>query len=451
MKEGPIRVVVIGGDAAGMSAASQVKRRMKSAEVVVLEKSKYVSYGACSMPYNIGYGGNVDDLVVMSAQEFREKRGIDVRLFEEATAVDTNAKSVHVKNHVSNREYDIKYDYLVIATGARAKLPDVEGVHNEGVFTLKTLDDAKAIKDFLYKNKPKRCVFIGAGYINLELAGNLKRAGVEEITMLKRSDVLMNEYEEEVDEAARDILNKNGVKLVTGIKVERIDGTTVKTNKGDFEGDIVIIGIGFVPNTEFLEGSGIELDDKTKAVSVDRYHRTNIKDVYSAGDCAMLYHRILDKYIYLPSGNNANKTGKLAGANIVGANEQFAGTVGTRAFETFGLGIGKTGLSLKEANEAGFDAFKTVITAPTKAHGYPFQSKMTVILIAEKKTGRLLGSQMFGDVPSVLRINVLAAALYANMTIKDIQGLDLVYSPPFAPVWDPILVCANQAIKQVGK
>ncbi len=451
MKEGPIRVVVIGGDAAGMSAASQIKRRMKSAEVVVLEKSKYVSYGACSMPYNIGYGGNVDDLVVMSAQEFREKRGIDVRLFEEAISVDVNSKTVRVKNHASNREYEISYDYLVITTGARAKLPDIDGVYNEGVFTLKTLDDAKAIKSFLHKNKPKSCVFIGAGYINLELADNLKRAGIEEITMLKRSDVLMNEYEEEVDEAVRSVLDKNGVKLVTGIKVEGIDGTTVKTNKGDFKSDMVQIGIGFVPNTEFLSGSGIELDEKTKAISVDRYLRTNVQDVYSAGDCAMLYHKVLDKYIYLPSGNNANKTGKLAGANIAGANEQFSGTVGTRAFETFGLGIGKTGLSLKEAQDKGFDAFKTVITAPTKAHGYPFQSKITVILIADKKTGKLLGSQMFGDVPSVLRINVLATALHADMTIKDIQGLDLVYSPPFAPVWDPILVCANQAIKQVGK
>ncbi len=449
MQERPLKAVIIGGDAAGMSAASQVKRRIKSAEVIVLEKTKDVSYGACSMPYSIGYDLDVEELVVISAQDFREKRGIDVRIFNEAKSIDIKNKKVLIKNIMTGREYELEYDYLVIATGANAALPSINGIHNEGVFTLKTLDDARAIKKYLKEKKPKKCVLIGAGYINLEVADNFKRAGIEEITILKRSNTVMNEYEEEVDETVKEVLAKNNIKVVTGIDIKEIDNLTVKTNKGDFDADIVNIGIGFKPNTEFLKDSGVEIDKRSTAVIVDRYFKTNVDSVYSAGDCALLYHRILDKNIYLPSGDNANKSGKIAGANIAGANEKFAGIVGTRAFETFGLAIGKTGLSLKEAQKEGFNAFKTVITAPTKAHGYPFQNKITVIFITEKGTGRLLGAQTIGDESAALRIDVMATAIYSNMTIKDIQGLDLVYSPPFAPVWDPILVCANQAIKKV--
>ena len=451
MRERPLKVVVIGADAAGMSAASQVKRRMKTAEVVVLEKTEDVSYGACSMPYNIGYKMDINELIVMTAQDFREKRGIDVRLLNEAVTVDTDNNKVTAKNLASDREYELEYDYLVIATGAHAALPGINGVHNEGVFTLKTLDDARAIKKYIDEKNPKKCVLIGAGYINLEVADNFKRAGITDITMLKRSDTLMNEYEEEVDEKVKETLKENNIKLITGIKIEEINGLTVKTNKGDFEADIINIGTGFEPTTKFLANSNIERDEKTSAIIVDRYFRTNIDNVYAAGDCALLYHRLLNKNIYLPSGNNANKSGKLSGANIAGANEQFAGVVGTRAFEVFGVSIGKTGLSLKEAEREGFDVFKTSITAPTKAHGYPVQDKITVIFITEKSTGRLLGAQTIGDESAAMRADVMSAALYSDMTIKDIQNLDLVYSPPFAPVWDPILVCANQAIKQVGK
>ncbi len=449
MQERPLKAVVIGGDAAGMSAASQIKRRIKSAEVIVLEKTKDVSYGACSMPYNIGYDLDVEELIVMSAQDFKEKRGIDVRILNEATSINPTSNKVFVNNTATGRNYELEYDYLVIATGARATLPNIEGIYNDGVFKLKTLDDVRAIKKYIKEKNPKKCVLIGAGFINLEVADNFKRAGIEDITMLKRSSTVMSEFEDEVNEKLMEVLEKNGVKLVTGVDLKEIDGLTVKTNKGDFESDIINIGMGFTPNTELLEGSGVEIDKTSSAVVVDRYFKTNIDNIYSGGDCALLYHRILDKNIYLPSGNNANKSGKTAGANIAGANEKFAGVVGTRAFETFGLAVGKTGLSLKEAENAGFDAFKTVITAPTKAHGYPFQDKITIIFITEKGTGRLLGAQSIGDESAALRIDVMAAAIYANMTIKDIQGLDLVYSPPFAPVWDPILVCANQAVKKV--
>ncbi len=449
MSEKPLRAVIIGGDAAGMSAASQIKRRIKTAEVVVLEKTEDVSYGACGMPYNIGYRGDINDLVVMRAQDFKEKRGIDVRLLNEAVALNTKKNTVRVRSIASEREYEIEYDYLVIATGAKALEPPIEGTNNKGVFKLKTLNDARIMKEYIDEKKPKSCVLIGGGFINLEMAENFRRLGVEEITILKRRDALLPEYEEEIDEAAKEELKKNNVELITGVELEKIEeDLTVKTNKGAFKSDIINIAIGFKPNTEFLNNSGVVIDE-FGAIDVDKYFKTNIDNIYSGGDCALIYNRILKRNAYIPRGNNANKAGKIAGANIAGANEEFAGVVGTSAFKCFEATIGKTGLSLKEAQNEGYDAFKTVISAQTRAHGYPYQGKITVIFITEKGTGKLLGAQMIGDETVALRTDVMATALYSEMTIKDIQGLDLVYSPPFAPVWDPILVCANQAVKKV--
>ncbi len=450
MKEGPIRVVVIGGDAAGMSAASQVKRRMKSTEVVVLEKSEDVSYGACGMPYNIGYRADIKDLVVLTAEEFKRKRGIDVRLLNEAVGLDEKKKVVFVKSIASNRDYEISYDYLVIATGARANKPQVKGIENNGVFTLKFLEDARKIKYYIDERSPKKAVLIGGGFINLELAENLKRLGMDVVILEKLSGILLN-FEDELRETVYKELEKNDIKLLCDVDVESISSDlTVKTNKGDFKADFINVAAGIKPNTEFLKNSEIELA-QNGAVNVDRYFRTNVEGVYSGGDCALIYHRILGRNVYMPLGTNANKAGKLAGANIAGANEQFGGIVGTSIFKLFRLGIAKTGLSLNEAKKEGYDAFKTTITAPITAHGYPHQGSVTVSLIAEKSTGKLLGGQVVGDFEGVWRIDVIATALYSGFTIKDIQNLDLAYSPPFAPVWDPILVCANQAIKQVGK
>lgn len=443
------RVVVLGGDAAGMSAASQVKRRMKSAEVIVLEKGEDVSYGACGMPYNIGYKGNINDLVVMSAEDFRRKRGIDVRLLNEAIGVDVKTKSVAVRNHATGRQYEISFDKLFIGTGARANVPPIDIKAKEGVFTLKVLDDARKIKAYIDSREPSRALLIGGGFINLELAENLKRLGMDVIILEKLDDILPG-YERELVNILKAHLEENGVKLITGVDVLGIDEKLiVKTNKGDFEADFVNIAAGITPNTDFLKDSPIVM--QKGAIDVDRYFKTSVEDVYAGGDCAMIYHRLLDRNVYMPLGTNANKAGRLAGANMVSAGEPFAGIVGTTLFKCFSLGVAKTGLSLEDARNEGYDAESITITAPTKAHGYPQQGSITLSYVFDLLSGRLLGAQMVGSFDAIWRVDVLASALYAQMTIRDIQGLDLAYSPPFAPVWDPILVCANQAIKRVGK
>lgn len=443
----PLKVVVIGGDAAGMSAASQVKRRIKTAHVVVLEKSEDVSYGACGMPYNISRKGDINELTVMSAAQFKEKRGLDVRLLNEAIGVDTKEKIVNVKNVATGRTHNINYDKLVIATGARAVKMPIKGVNQEGVFSLKFLDDARRIKRYIDEKNPKKAVLIGGGYINLELTETYKTLGMD-VVLLKKSNKMVGMYEDEVEEAVKLELKQNGVELYTGVDIEKIESDkTVVTNKGAFKTDLVGISKGIIPNTEFLKDTDIELSEG--AVVIDRHAVTTNPDVYSGGDCALIYNKMLKRNVFMPLGTNANKIGKLAGANIAGANEKFAGIVGTSVFKLFDITVAKTGLSLKEAQFEGYDAFKTVVTTKTRAHGFPNPKDISVIFIAEKKSGRLLGCQMFGGEGVALRIDVMATALFADMTIKDIQGLDLAYSPPFAPVWDPILVCANQAIKKV--
>ncbi len=447
MEERPLRIVVIGGDAAGMSAASQVKRRVKTAEVIVLEKGRDVSYGACGMPYNIGYQKDINELVVMSAEDFKQKRGIDVRLLNEATGVDFASKTVFVKNHATDREYELIYDKLFIGTGASAIIPPIDGVENEGVFTLKVLDDARKIKSYISQKNPKKAVLIGGGFINLELAENLKRLGVE-VTILEKLDDILLGYSETVRSMVKDELKKHGVELVCKVNVMSItEDMKVITDKGEFRCDFVNIAAGVRPNTAFLEGTQIDLD--RGAVVVDRYFKTNVDDVYAGGDCSVIYHRLLKRNVYMPLGTYANKAGRIAGANMAGANEEFAGVLGTTIFKVFDLGVAKSGLSLKEALNEGYDAFDTTITAPITAHGYPKQGKVTVALIAEHGSGRLLGGEVVGDAEGAWRIDVLSCALYSSMTIKDLQGLDLAYSPPFAPVWDPVLVCANQAVKRV--
>ncbi len=447
MDSKPLKVVVIGGDAAGMSAASQVKRRVKTAHVVVLEKSEDVSYGACGMPYNISRKGDINELTVMSATQFKEKRGLDVRLLNEGIGVDTKERIVNVKNVSTGRTYDINYDKLVIATGARAVKMPIEGVNQDGVFSLKFLDDARRIKRYIDEKNPQKAVLIGGGYINLELTETYKTLGMD-VVLLKKSDKMSGMYEDEVEEAIKLELKQNGVELYTGVDIEKIeDDKTVVTNKGAFKTDLVSISKGIIPNTEFLEGTDIELSKG--AIVIDRYAATTNPNVYAGGDCALIYNKLLKRNVFMPLGTNANKIGKLAGANIAGANEKFAGIVGTSVLKLFNITVAKTGLSLKEAQDEGYDAFKTVVTTKTRAHGFPNPKDISVIFITEKNSGRLLGSQIFGGEGVALRIDVMATALFADMTIKDIQGLDLAYSPPFAPVWDPILVCANQAIKRV--
>ncbi|MCD6133060.1 MAG: FAD-dependent oxidoreductase [Deltaproteobacteria bacterium] len=445
-----MRVVVIGGVAAGMSAASQAKRRMKEAEVIVLEKTGDVSYGSCGMPYNLMRLDNpMDELVVLTADDFRNKRGIDVRLFQEARRIDREKKEVEVWDSRENRIYNIGYDKLVIATGARAiNLPMEKQIN--GVFTLRTLEDGKRLKNFIKERKPKKAFLIGAGRIALEIVHALHELEMSIVMVKKRPGRILPQFEEEISEKVEAKLREKGINFISGVEIKGFmekDGFLKKvvTSEGEFEAELSVISIGVQPNIEVAEKAGIKIGE-TGAIEVDRYLRTSDRDIFACGDCCEHYHRLLKKPVFSPSGTVANKQGRIAGANAIGANIIYPGVVGTSIFSFFDLTVARTGLVKEEIKE---DFVKTVILSQTRGHAYPGSSPIKIVLFSERGTGRLLGAQMIGKEYVWGRINVVAACLYKDFTVDDLSSLDMAYSPPFSPVWDPLLIAANRAKKSI--
>jgi len=449
----PENVVVIGGVAAGMSAASQAKRRKPSLNVIALEKSEFVSYGSCGLPYYImDLTKKHTDLVAISKEQFKSERNIDVLTKIEVVSIDPQAGKVHAIDHNEKKDAVFPYDYLAITTGASAIKPPIPGIDNQGIFQVRTLDDGIAIKGYIKSHTLKRAAIIGAGYIGMEMAEALKGLGLEVIVIEKLPNIL-GTMDDAITAVVEKTLESNGVKLLKSTEVksfEKRDNETIRidTSNGSFDVDLVILSIGVRPNSEIAKTAGI-ITGAHNAILVNERMETNIPNIYSAGDCATVRHIILKKDMFIPMGTTANKQGRIAGANIAGANETFKGVVGTAVVKIFDLEVAKTGLTEKEALENNFNAVSNVITSKTRAHYYPGGKPITIKLVMEKKTGKLLGAQMVGGEGVAKRIDIVVAGLYKGMTVDELSRLDLSYAPPFAPVWDPLLVAANEAVKKV--
>jgi NADPH-dependent 2,4-dienoyl-CoA reductase/sulfur reductase-like enzyme len=448
-----MRIVVIGGVAAGMSAASQVKRRRPDAEVVVLEQGPDVSYGACGIPYNIeDPARRIEDLVVITAEQFRNERGIDVRTRQEALAIDLASKVVRVRSIETGQEYERPYDKLVIATGASAVRLPLPGLDLPGVFALRELSHGAAIKRWLAEREPRRAIIVGAGYIGMEMAEALRRRGLE-VTVLEKLDQVVPGFEPAIAMAVKEELVRHGVRVETGIGVqaiERAEDLRVRTDRGAFAADLVLVSVGVRPNVALARAAGVRLGE-TGAIAVDDRMATSAPDVFAAGDCAEARHLVAGRPAYVPLGTTANKQGKVAGANAAGGDERFGGIVGTAAFKVFDIEVGRTGLGAQEIARLGLDAVAAVSTHRSRGHAFPDAKTITTVLFAERRTGRLLGAQMAGGDAVAKRIDVLATALHARMTVGEVESLDLSYAPPFAPVWDPVLVAATVARKELLK
>jgi len=441
------RIVVIGGVAAGMSAASQAKRRRPDAEVIVLERGPDVSYGACGIPYNIeDPAREIDDLVVIAAERFRTERGIDLRTGHEAIGLDVAGRTVRVRER--SGEYDLGYDRLVIATGAAAVRLPLPGADLPGVFVVRELRDGAAIKQHLAATRARRAVIIGAGYVGVEMAEALRGRGLE-VTVLEKADQVVPGFEPAIAAIVQDELVRHGTRVETGVSVTAIEpGLAVQTDRGAVPADLVVVAVGIRPNVALARAAGIGLGD-TGAIAVDDEQRTSAPDVFAAGDCAEARHLISGHLAWVPLGTTANKQGKIAGANAAGAAERFAGIVGTAGFKAFDLEVGRTGLGLAEARHLGFDAIASRSRHKSRGHSYPGGTDVTTVLVVERATGRLLGAQMIGE-DAGKRIDVLATALHAGMTVDDLEGLDLAYAPPLAPVYDPVLIAATVARKELA-
>jgi len=450
------KIVVIGGVAAGMSAASQAKRRSPEDRVIVFEKSDYISYGACGMPYNIGDPTReMDDLLVLKPETARKKRGIELWTRHEAVGLDSEGKTVTVRNLETGETFTEEFDALILATGARPTRMDFPGSDLPGVFLMRSFDEGKQIKQAVSDENPGRAVIIGAGYISMEMADVLTGLGWN-VSILKRKRPIISKWHPDTIARVEEQLSGHGIEVHSNISIERAeagdDGRIVKlwTNRGDFDVDLVIVAAGVHPVVDLALAGGLRLGD-TGAIWVDQQQRTSVPGIWAAGDCAEAYHRILRRNDWIPLGTTANKQGRIAGANAIGAGLRFYGITGTTGFKIFDLEVSRSGLSLVQAKEEGFDPVFVTITQNSRAHGFPGGTPVQVTLIADGPTGIMLGGEILGRDNAAMRINIVATALASHLTVEDLQNLDLVYSPPLAPVWDPVLVAANQLIKKVGR
>lgn len=449
----PNKLVIIGGDAAGMTAASKVRREQPDREIIVFEKSQYTSYSACGIPYYIsGIVETYQELIVRNPETFRDKYNIDVRTLSLVTEVDTENKRVRVYDKNSRNDYWESYDQLLIATGAKSFCPDVPGYTDDGVFGISTLKSGIKLESHIEEKKPEKAVIIGGGYIGLEMAEALLIRGLK-VSLINRAPQVMNTLDPDMGELVSDAMRKLGVTLYLG---EELKGFTQKdgkisgvvTDKRTIETDIVVLGMGASPNTDFLKGSGIELGVRG-AIKVNDRMKTNIPDIYAAGDCTETYNMISKEYMHIALGTLANKTGLVAGSNLAGENAVFPGAVGTAVCKVCSYEVARTGLQEKQLNKLGIDYVSTIIESKTRAHYYPGKKDITVKLLAEKETGRLLGGQIIGEEDAAKRIDVLATALTHNLTLQNIIDLDLSYAPPFSLVWDPVQTAARKLIDKV--
>jgi NADPH-dependent 2,4-dienoyl-CoA reductase/sulfur reductase-like enzyme len=446
------RLVVIGGCAAGMSAASKARRTNPNLDIVVYEKTGFVAYGECGLPYYVS--GLVDDhntLVVRTPEQFA-RRGIKAHVHHEVTGMDAKNRRVRVTDMESGKAREEAYDKLVIATGGRpAMLPGFSPGDLKGVFVVRTLEDGVAIREFIQRERPRRAVIVGAGYIGLEMAESFHVLGLE-TTVIGRPPQVLKRFDPDIAQFMQDRLADEGIRLSLSDEVKTLERDSrgqvrqVASSTGAFEADLVLLALGVRPNVALAEAAGVALGE-TGAIATDSQTCTNLPDVFAAGDCAEAYHRVTGRGAYIPLGTTANKQGRVTGTNAGGGHAAFEGIVGTTITKAFDTYAALTGLSDKEARTLGYKVESTVIKAPGRAHYYPGGVPMHVKLVVEEEGGRLLGGQIIGDEGAGLRINVLAAALHSEMTIEQLSQLDLAYMPAMAPVWDPLLVAANVALK----
>ena len=446
------RLVIIGADAAGMSAASEARRADPQLEIVAYDRGGFASYSQCGMPYWIGDVVNSrDDLIARSVAAFAERQ-IGVQLNHEVIAIDTARGQVRVRDRMGGREFDDNYDHLLIATGATPLRPDVPGLDLDGVFVLDVLEDAIAIRDYIARYTPRHAVIVGGGYIGLELAENLVARGIA-TRIVQRGEQLFGLIDAELATRINDTLARHGVNLdLCDTILQGCEGAHgrvehIHTGAGELPADLVIVAIGIAPAVDLARAAGIALG-ATGAIAVDRQQRTSVPGHWAAGDCAEVWHRILRRPSWAALGTIANKQGRVAGRVIAGGQAAYAGIVGTAITRVFDLAIGRVGLTTREAQQAGFSIVATTLASTDRAGYLPDAQELIVKLVAERGTGRLLGGQVLGKDGVAQRIDVLATALYAELTLEALTELDLEYAPPFNSVYDPIQVAATSLLRK---
>ncbi|WP_448639132.1 FAD-dependent oxidoreductase [Geodermatophilus sp. URMC 63] len=447
-------LVVIGGDAAGGSAASQAKKRQPDLDVVLFERGRATSYSACGIPYWIAGTVEREAQLVARTPEQHRAAGLDVRMRTEVVGIDTDKGVVHWHDLETGAEGTEPYDDLVYATGSVPMRPPVEGIDAHGVYGVQVLDDGLALRAELDSGRVQRVVVVGGGYIGLEIAEACRMRGLD-VTVVDLSAQPVGTFDPDVGAVIAEAVRCEGIELVLSDGVAAIDvgpdgrARAVVTQSGrELPADLVVLGLGVRPNVRLAREAGIPLGT-SGGVAVDQRMRTQVPGVWSAGDCVESVHRLSKQRVVVALGTHANKQGRVAGINIGGGYATFPGVIGTAITKICATEAARTGLSEAEAEAAGYAYVTAAVDSTTKAGYFPGASPIRVKMIAERRSGRLLGAQVVGREGAAKRVDALAIAIWNEMTVDEVLSLDLSYAPPFAPVWDPVLIAARKAFEAV--
>ncbi len=453
-------LIVIGGNASGLAAASQARRINPKLKITVLESGKHVSYGTCGMPYFIsGYVKKIEDLFAYPKEFFEQKRNIKILLEHEVTGIDPSKKELRVNAVRLSEKKIFNYDRLIVCSGASAIIPGIAGTSAGNVFTFRNIEDAVGLKEFIDSEKPKKAVIIGGGSIGFLMAEVLNGQGIK-VDIVEKSARIFKDYEYEISTILSKKTEMDSIGISAGSGVESIGtdsrGSAVSVTIGSggqarkIDCDFIILSAGIRPNTGFLNSTSLELG-YNNGIKVNPKLQSSHLNIYAAGDCCMVKNIVSGKEDYVPTANNAVKMGRIAGDNAAGGDSIFPGSVGTTVDKILGLEIAKTGIGLEEASLLGFKAIKFIDSYYSHAGSAPGAMAIAVIIIVDTDSRRLLGAQMIGGEGVGKRIDVFAAALTAEMTVDDIYMLDLSYAPAISTVWDPVNKICGKAVLELGK
>lgn len=436
-----MKVVIVGGVAGGATAAARIRRLDEHAEIIVFEKSGYVSYANCGLPYYIG--GEIEDkreLTLQTPESFYARFRVDMRVHHEVIAVDVKAKTVKVRNLASGEVFSESYDKLILSTGARPIKPNFEGIDNERIFTLRTVEDTLRIKQFTEDKRPESAVVVGGGFIGIEVAENLRRLGMD-VTLVEAAPQVMAPFDGDMAALIHAEMVRNGVKLMLGTMVEGFTaegGVTVRLKDREPQtADMAVLAIGVAPDTTLARDAGLELGIKGSIVVDDRM-QTSAPDVYAVGDAVQIKNFVTGKEGLISLAGPANKQGRIAADNVCGRDSRYTGGQGSSVIKIFGLTAACTGINERTAKSLGLDCDKVVLSPMSHAGYYPGGSVMTMKVLFERGTCRILGAQIIGRDGVDKRIDVIATAIRAGLKATELTELDLAYAPPYSSAKDPV-------------
>lgn len=437
-----MKIVIVGGVAGGATAAARIRRLDEQAEIIVFERTGFISYANCGLPYYIGdVIQHKADLTLQTPESFWKRFRIKMKVQHEVVAIHPEKKSVSVRNLVTGDTFEEGYDKLLLSPGAKAVLPELPGVDSKKIFTLRTVEDTFAIKDFVTQHKPRSAVMVGGGFIGVELAENLRELGLA-VTIVQRPPQLLSPFDADMAAFIHNQMRKNGIKLALGASVtgfqEDAEGISVMLKDGNpIHGDMVILAIGVTPESQLAQDAGLALGMKGSILVNDRME-TSIKDIYAVGDAVQVKHAVTGADSLIPLAGPANKQGRIAADTICGGDSRYHGSQGSSIIKLFDMTAATTGINETHARKAGLSVDTVILSPMSHAGYYPGGKIMTMKVVFEKESYRLLGAQIVGYDGVDKRIDVLATAIHAGMKATDLKELDLAYAPPYSSAKDPV-------------